>query len=124
MNYLEVFSLFLLFITELKGSEGAQRLRVQYARRTIVEAKQHSSVIECYKKLISRAPPCFERHVKSLVPAVFAVVSTHQSALGPRGGLCHSSGGINRLMMNNNRTAETARDNKFLVTHPLTAHVA
>jgi hypothetical protein len=34
-----------------------------------------------------RAPPCFGRHVKPSVPAAFAVVSTHQSALGPRGGL-------------------------------------
>jgi hypothetical protein len=30
---------------------------------------------------------CFGRHVKPLVPAAFTVVSTHQSALGPRGGL-------------------------------------
>jgi hypothetical protein len=29
------------------------------------------------QNLISRAPPCFERHVKPLFPAVFAVVSTH-----------------------------------------------
>jgi hypothetical protein len=28
-----------------------------------------------------------ESAVKPLVPAAFAVVSTHQSALGPRGGL-------------------------------------
>jgi hypothetical protein len=33
------------------------------------------------------APPCFGRHVKPLVPAAFAVVSTHQSTLGTRGGL-------------------------------------
>jgi hypothetical protein len=39
------------------------------------------------KNVLSRAPPCFGRHVKQLVPAAFAVVSTHQSALGPRGGL-------------------------------------
>jgi hypothetical protein len=37
--------------------------------------------------LSPRAPPCFGRHAKPLVPAAFAVVSTHQSALGPRGGL-------------------------------------
>jgi hypothetical protein len=56
--------------------------------------------------LSSRAPPCFGKHVKPLVQAVFAVVSTHQSALGPRGGLWlvllvggPSSGDINRLMM-------------------------
>jgi hypothetical protein len=29
--------------------------------------------------LLSRAPPCFGRHVKLLVPAAFAVVSTHSS---------------------------------------------
>jgi hypothetical protein len=51
------------------------------------------------------------RYVKPLVPAAFAVVRTHQSALGPRGGYgpfsscvhkegqCPSSGDINRLMM-------------------------
>jgi hypothetical protein len=39
------------------------------------------------KTLSSRAPPWFGRQVKPLVPAAFAVVSTHQSALGPRGGL-------------------------------------
>jgi hypothetical protein len=37
--------------------------------------------------VLSRAPPCFERHVKPLVPAVFAVVSTHETALGPCGEL-------------------------------------
>jgi hypothetical protein len=31
--------------------------------------------------------PCFGKHVKPLIPFAFAVVSTHQSALGPRGGL-------------------------------------
>jgi hypothetical protein len=47
-----------------------------------------------------------------LVSVAFAVISTHQPALGPRGGygtfslcvihkegLCHNSGDINRLMM-------------------------
>jgi hypothetical protein len=37
--------------------------------------------------LLSQAPPCFGRHVKPLVPAAFAVIMTHQPALGPRGGL-------------------------------------
>jgi hypothetical protein len=36
------------------------------------------------KNLFSRVSPCFGRHVKPLVPAAFAVVSTHLSALGPR----------------------------------------
>jgi hypothetical protein len=63
------------------------------------------------QNLLYRAPPCFKRHVKPLVPDAFAVVSTHQPALGPRGygpfslcvmhkeGLCPSSKDINRLMM-------------------------
>jgi hypothetical protein len=64
------------------------------------------------KNLLSRAIPCFGKQVKPLVPAAFVVVSTHQHALGPRGGLgpfslcvihkeglCTSSGDINRLMM-------------------------
>jgi hypothetical protein len=29
-----------------------------------------------YQNILSRAPPCFGRHVKPLVPAVFADVST------------------------------------------------
>jgi hypothetical protein len=54
----------------------------------------------------------FRQHVKPLVPAAFAVVSTQQPALGPSGGygpfslcaihkedLCPSSGDINSLMM-------------------------
>jgi hypothetical protein len=38
------------------------------------------------KNVLSQAPLCFGRHVKPLLPATFAVVSTHQPALGPRGG--------------------------------------
>jgi hypothetical protein len=56
----------------------------------IAEAKQRSNEKErssdSDQNLLCRAPPCL-RHVKPLVPAAFAVVSTHQSALGPRGGL-------------------------------------
>jgi hypothetical protein len=56
-------------------------------RRAISEVKQRWSVIEWVtKNVLSRAAPCFGSHVKSLVPAAFAV-STHQSAPGPRGGL-------------------------------------
>jgi hypothetical protein len=58
-------------------------------RRAIAEVKQHWSVIAWVtKNLLSRAPP-FGRHVKLLVPAAFAVDSTHQHqpALYPRGGL-------------------------------------
>jgi hypothetical protein len=79
----------------------------------IAEVKQRWSVIGWVtKKILSETPPCFGRHVKPLVLSAFAVVSTHQPALGPRGygpfslcavhkeGLCHSSGDINRLMIN------------------------
>jgi hypothetical protein len=74
-----------------------------YVRSTIAEAKQYWSIIGWVtKNLIFRVRPCFGRHAKPLVPAVFAVVSTHQSALG----LCdewqhalESIGDINRLMM-------------------------
>jgi hypothetical protein len=52
------------------------------------EVKQRWSVIGWVtKNLLSRAPRCFRRHVKPLVPAAFAVVSTHQTALDPRGEL-------------------------------------
>jgi hypothetical protein len=60
---------------------------VSALRRAIAEVKQRWSVIGCTKNLLFRVLPCFGRHVKLLVPAVFAVVSTLQSALGPRGGL-------------------------------------
>jgi hypothetical protein len=61
---------------------------VSALRRAIVEDKQRWSVIGWVNKnLLSRALPCFGRHVKPLVPAAFAVVSTHQPALGPLGGL-------------------------------------
>jgi hypothetical protein len=61
---------------------------VSAVRRAISEVKQRLSVIEWVtKNLLSRASPCFGRHVKSLVLAAFAVVNTYQPALGPRGGL-------------------------------------
>jgi hypothetical protein len=54
----------------------------------ITEVKQCWSVMRWVTKNVScRGPPCFGRHVKPLVPAALAVVSTHQPALGPRGGL-------------------------------------
>jgi hypothetical protein len=53
---------------------------VSALRRAIAEFKLRWSVIaRVNKNLLSQAPPCFGRHVKS-VPA-FAVVSTHESAL-------------------------------------------
>jgi hypothetical protein len=65
--------------------DGATVSALRYA---IVEVKQRWSVIAWVtKNVLSLAPPCFGRHVKSLVPAVFAIVSTHQPALGSRGGL-------------------------------------
>jgi hypothetical protein len=80
--------------------------------RAIAEVKQCWSVMRWVtKNLLSRAPPCFGRHVKPLILAAFAIANTHQSALGPRGygpfflcvihkeGLCLCSGDINRLMM-------------------------
>jgi hypothetical protein len=57
-------------------------------RCAIAEVKQRWSVIRWVAQiLLSRAPPCLGRHVKPLVPAAFAVFSTHQPALGRRGGL-------------------------------------
>jgi hypothetical protein len=56
-----------------------------------VRSRMLSNVIVSHRRgdqnLLSRAPPCFEKQVKPLVPAAFVVVSTHQLALGPRGGL-------------------------------------
>jgi hypothetical protein len=61
---------------------------VSALRRVIAEVKQRWSVTGWVtKNVLSRAPPCLGRHVKPLVPAAFAVVSTHQPILGPRGGL-------------------------------------
>jgi hypothetical protein len=77
--YLSVIS----YYEELNGAA------VGALRRAIAEVKERWSVIGCVaKNLLSRVPPCFGRHVKPLVPAVFVVVSTHQSTLGPRSGLC------------------------------------
>jgi hypothetical protein len=58
----------------------------QYARRAFIV---RSKVIVVTKNLLSQAPPCFGRHFKPLITAAFAMVSTHQSALGLRGGLWH-----------------------------------
>jgi hypothetical protein len=67
-------------------------IEVSALRRAIAEFKQRWSVIGWVSKnLLSRVPPtclpCFGRHVEPLVPAAFAVVRIHQSALGPCGGL-------------------------------------
>jgi hypothetical protein len=61
---------------------------VSALRRAIVKVKQSWSVIGWVtKNVLFRVPPCFGRHVKPLVPAAFADVSTHHPVLGPRGGL-------------------------------------
>jgi hypothetical protein len=57
---------------------------VSALRRAIAEFKQHWSLIGLPKIY---SPLCFGRHVKPLVPCEFAVVSTHQTTLGLRGGL-------------------------------------
>jgi hypothetical protein len=60
---------------------------VNVLRRAIAEDKQSWSVIGWMTKNLLFRAPCFGRHVKPLVPAAFAFVSTHQTALGLRGGL-------------------------------------
>jgi hypothetical protein len=68
-------------------SEELDGPAVSALRRAIAEVKQRWSVIGWVtKNILSRATPCFGRHVK-LVSVAFAVVSTHQYAIGPRGGL-------------------------------------
>jgi hypothetical protein len=66
------------------------------------------------KHLLSRAPPCFRRHVKPFVTAADALVSTHQLCVvgnGPfslcvihKDGLCPSCKDINKLMIMMNFT--------------------
>jgi hypothetical protein len=82
-KYLSLLSLIYLIISEELDDPA-----VSAFRRAIAEVKQCWSVIgRVTKNLLSRAPLCFGRHVKPLVPAAFVVVSTHQSALGLRGEL-------------------------------------
>jgi hypothetical protein len=81
--YVCISSLISCGVVELDGPVSA-------LRRAIAEVRQRWSVIGWVtKNLLSRAPPCFGRHIKQLVPVAFAVISTHQPALGPRGGLWH-----------------------------------
>jgi hypothetical protein len=66
------------------GLEELDGPAVSALRRAIAEVKQRCSFIRWVTKiLLSRAPPCCRRHAKPLVSAAFAVVSTHQPALGP-----------------------------------------
>jgi hypothetical protein len=74
-----------LHSTTQEELEGAA---VSALRRAIVEVKQRWSVIGWVtNNLLTRASPCFGRHFKPLGQTAFAVVSTHQPALGPSGGL-------------------------------------
>jgi hypothetical protein len=51
---------------------------VSTLKPAIADIKQRWSVIGWVtKNLLSQAPPCFGKHVKPLIPVVFAVVSTH-----------------------------------------------
>jgi hypothetical protein len=72
---------------------------VSALRRAIAEVKQRWLVIGWVtKNVLSRPPLCSEWHVKPLILAASAVVSTYQPALSPRGGLwpvlflCNPSG--------------------------------
>jgi hypothetical protein len=67
---------------------------VSALRCAITEVKQRWSVIRWVtKSLLSRAPPCFGRHVKPLSYGPFSLCVIHRECLYP------SSGDINRLMM-------------------------
>jgi hypothetical protein len=77
--------IFIKNITASRAFEELDGLVISALRRDIAEVKQRWSVIGW----VTKTPPSFGSHVKALVPAVFAVVNTHQPALGPRGGLWH-----------------------------------
>jgi hypothetical protein len=50
--------------------------RAQCTQRAIAEVKQRWSVMRCVtKKMFSRIPPCFRRHVKPLISKAFAVIA-------------------------------------------------
>jgi hypothetical protein len=93
-----LFTKCLCLTTKKKSFLGRNHLRlsklglagpaVSALRHAIAEAKQRWSVFgRMTKTLLSQVSPCFGRQVKPLFPAAFAVVSTHQSALGQLGGL-------------------------------------
>jgi hypothetical protein len=72
-------------VTFIKNQQELDGPAVSALRRAIAEFKQRWSVIGWVtKNVLSPAPPCFGTHDKPLVPAAFSVVSTHQTALGPR----------------------------------------
>jgi hypothetical protein len=58
---------------------------VECPRRAIAEAKHRSQwpvLGWVTKNLLSRAPPCFGRHVEQLVPVAFAIFITHSKFQG------------------------------------------
>ncbi|RVE40367.1 hypothetical protein evm_014983 [Chilo suppressalis] len=68
----------------IRGARWRKRLARSAAIVKVKQLSQWSVIGWVTKNLLSRAPPCYERHVKPLVPVASAVVSTRQSALGPR----------------------------------------
>jgi hypothetical protein len=57
-------------------------LAISALQHTIAEVKRRWSVIVWVTKyLLSSNPPCFGRHVKLLVLAAFAIISTHSRVL-------------------------------------------
>jgi hypothetical protein len=67
----KLFLIYIIFLSYMRG----------YLYVTLV------SLCIADQNLLFRAPVCFRRHVKPLVPAAFAVVSTYLPALDTRGGL-------------------------------------
>jgi hypothetical protein len=66
-----------------RSMEDLDGAAVSALQRVIAQVKQRWVT----ENLLSHASACFGRHVKPLVSAAFAVVSTHQPVLVPRGGL-------------------------------------
>jgi hypothetical protein len=64
-----------------------QHKKIYNKKRYIKNGFRWSVIRWLTKNLLSVAPPCFGRHVLPLDVAAFAVVSTHQPALGLRGVL-------------------------------------
>jgi hypothetical protein len=63
------------------------------------------------QNLLSRAPPCFGRHDKLLVPTAFAVVSTHSNI---KEGLSQAGGGGKIVA-----ESLSQNDEKYVVPTPL-----
>jgi hypothetical protein len=78
---------YVLFPIPMKSKES---MRSSISPRSVgfgVRSRKLSNVGYVTKNLLYQAPPCFGRHVMPVVPAAFAVVSTHRCTLGPRGRL-------------------------------------